>query len=265
MHRTFGCDVWRCPCGGQRRVVALVTRRRTAEELLRNVGVLDVAPPLPWAPGPPRLALLQERPRRAAAPGVDVGGLVCATSDDLPVSPSPFSPSAARPVRRRSRAAAPPRGLEPSIFLTFLTNGENLLLLRDRRVATSFAVEALRIFDHYHFRVAQLEAKAGKRALHLLRPPRKAGDTLASASAKRSGGSSPRPALLPTTMAKRVVSAVAAIGGRAARSAASISRARRDEDTAPLQPITAQARTRGPHSLSSGTRAQCRSSVAVNS
>jgi len=56
--RTWGCDVWRCPCGGQRRVVALVTSRRAAEELLRNMGMLDVAPPLPQAPGPPQLPLL---------------------------------------------------------------------------------------------------------------------------------------------------------------------------------------------------------------
>ena len=29
-------------------------------------------------------------------------------------------------------------------------NGENLLLIRDRRVAVAYTVEALRIFDHYH-------------------------------------------------------------------------------------------------------------------
>ena len=34
-------------------------------------------------------------------------------------------------------------------------NGENLLVIRDRRIAVSYTVEALRIFDHYHFRVAQ--------------------------------------------------------------------------------------------------------------
>ena len=50
-------------------------------------------------------------------------------------------------------------------------NGENLLLIRDRRVATSFVIEALRIFDHYHFRVAQQEAATAKRVLELARPP----------------------------------------------------------------------------------------------
>lgn len=56
--RTWGCDVWKCRCGGHRRVVALVTNRRTAEEMLRNMGLLDVAPALPQAPGPPQLPLL---------------------------------------------------------------------------------------------------------------------------------------------------------------------------------------------------------------
>ena len=34
-------------------------------------------------------------------------------------------------------------------------------------------IEALRIFDHYHFRVAQREAKKAKKKLQLARPPRK--------------------------------------------------------------------------------------------
>ncbi len=55
-------------------------------------------------------------------------------------------------------------------------NGENLLLIRDRRVAVSYAIEALRIFDHYHFRVAQLDAKKAKKKLQLSRPPRKPGE-----------------------------------------------------------------------------------------
>jgi phosphatidylserine/phosphatidylglycerophosphate/cardiolipin synthase-like enzyme len=51
-------------------------------------------------------------------------------------------------------------------------NGENLLLIRDRRIAVSYLVEALRIFDHYHFRVAQLEAKKAKKQFVLAMPPR---------------------------------------------------------------------------------------------
>ena len=49
-------------------------------------------------------------------------------------------------------------------------NGENLLLIRDRRVAVSYMVEALRIFDHYHFRVAQEEATEAKKKLVLATP-----------------------------------------------------------------------------------------------
>ena len=55
-------------------------------------------------------------------------------------------------------------------------NGENLLVIRDRRVATSYMVEAIRIFDHYHFRVAQQQAKERRETLELVRPPRNAGD-----------------------------------------------------------------------------------------
>ena len=55
------------------------------------------------------------------------------------------------------------------------SNGENLFLIRDRRVAVAYLVEALRIFDHYHFRVAQAEAKKANKTLHLLKPPRQSG------------------------------------------------------------------------------------------
>ena len=56
-----------------------------------------------------------------------------------------------------------------------IKNGENLLLIRDRRIAVSYVVEALRIFDHYHFRVAQQEAKKAKKELVLAKPPRSPG------------------------------------------------------------------------------------------
>jgi len=48
------------------------------------------------------------------------------------------------------------------------SNGENLMLIRDRRVATSFLVEALSMFDHYSFR-AKYNANPFPPAL--LRPP----------------------------------------------------------------------------------------------
>jgi phosphatidylserine/phosphatidylglycerophosphate/cardiolipin synthase-like enzyme len=55
-------------------------------------------------------------------------------------------------------------------------NGENLLLIRDRRIAVSYVIEALRIFDHYHFRVVQQEAKKARKKLQLSKPPRKPGE-----------------------------------------------------------------------------------------
>jgi len=55
-------------------------------------------------------------------------------------------------------------------------NGENLMLIQDRRVAISYMIEALRIFDHYHFRLAMQEGEADSTAITLKRPPRKVGD-----------------------------------------------------------------------------------------
>ncbi len=55
-------------------------------------------------------------------------------------------------------------------------NGENLLLIRDRRIAVAYMIEALRIVDHYHFRVARQEARQARRELVLARPPRAAGE-----------------------------------------------------------------------------------------
>lgn len=57
-----------------------------------------------------------------------------------------------------------------------LKNGENLLLIRDRRIAVSYVIEALRIFDHYHFRVVQEEAKKARKKLQLAKPPRSPGE-----------------------------------------------------------------------------------------
>ena len=53
-----------------------------------------------------------------------------------------------------------------------LSNGENLLLIRDQRVAVSYMVEALRIFDHCEFRLAQANADTAQKTLQLARPPR---------------------------------------------------------------------------------------------
>lgn len=47
--RTFVNDVWACPCGGMRRVRALVSNPRTAEQMLRSMGRLQPAPRDPSA------------------------------------------------------------------------------------------------------------------------------------------------------------------------------------------------------------------------
>jgi PLD-like domain len=57
-----------------------------------------------------------------------------------------------------------------------LKNGENLVVVRDRRIAVSYMIEALSLFDHYSFRVAQETAAAKGQKLHLARPPRASGE-----------------------------------------------------------------------------------------
>jgi len=56
------------------------------------------------------------------------------------------------------------------------SNGENLLVIKDRRIAVAYMIEGLRIFDHYHFRVAQNDAADSGNGIALLTPPRKPGD-----------------------------------------------------------------------------------------
>jgi phosphatidylserine/phosphatidylglycerophosphate/cardiolipin synthase-like enzyme len=51
------------------------------------------------------------------------------------------------------------------------TNGENLLLIKNRKIAVSYMIEALRIFDHYEFRVAQKDAKKARKKLNLQPAP----------------------------------------------------------------------------------------------
>ena len=52
-----------------------------------------------------------------------------------------------------------------------LQNGENLLRIRDRRIAVSYMVEALRLFDHYRFRVVQAGAGGPVTPFVLKEPP----------------------------------------------------------------------------------------------
>lgn len=53
-------------------------------------------------------------------------------------------------------------------------NGENLLLIRDRRVAVSYMIQAVTLFDHYHFRNLQAKADASRKPIQL-KPAPKAG------------------------------------------------------------------------------------------
>lgn len=53
-------------------------------------------------------------------------------------------------------------------------NGENLVLIRDRRVAVSYMIQAIAMFDHYHFRVDEAASKKKKKPLQLRKPPKTA-------------------------------------------------------------------------------------------
>jgi len=54
-----------------------------------------------------------------------------------------------------------------------LKNGENLVVIRDRRIATAYMVEALRIFDAYQFRVSFKKPKPKPAAGAAPTPPKK--------------------------------------------------------------------------------------------
>ena len=55
-------------------------------------------------------------------------------------------------------------------------NGENLVIVKDQRIAVSYMIEALSLFDHYSFRVAMKQASTKGEKLHLFRPPRAPGE-----------------------------------------------------------------------------------------
>ncbi|BBU30266.1 hypothetical protein BTHE68_40000 [Burkholderia sp. THE68] len=56
------------------------------------------------------------------------------------------------------------------------SNGENLLVFEDQRIATAYMVEAIRLFDHYEWRVARHNAKADGKPLVLRKAPRHPGE-----------------------------------------------------------------------------------------
>lgn len=47
------------------------------------------------------------------------------------------------------------------------SNGDNVLVIRDKEIATVFAIEALRLVDHYHFRANSAAAKTKKQPIRL--------------------------------------------------------------------------------------------------
>jgi phosphatidylserine/phosphatidylglycerophosphate/cardiolipin synthase-like enzyme len=53
-----------------------------------------------------------------------------------------------------------------------LKNGENLLLIQDQRVAVSYMIQAVAMFDHYEFRDAWAKAAGASKKLYLLQPPK---------------------------------------------------------------------------------------------
>ncbi len=55
-------------------------------------------------------------------------------------------------------------------------NGDHLICLEDRKLAIAYAIEALRMFDHFHFRVKAREAGAPSE-LRLAKPPAPGGRT----------------------------------------------------------------------------------------
>jgi hypothetical protein len=59
--------------------------------------------------------------------------------------------------------------------LPTISSGLNLLLIRDQRIAVSYMIEAVRIFDHYEFRTKQETAKTALTQLALHKPPRQPG------------------------------------------------------------------------------------------
>ena len=53
-------------------------------------------------------------------------------------------------------------------------NGENLILFKNRRIATAYMIESLRLVDHYHFRASRAEAKAKQEPMNLKDAPMQA-------------------------------------------------------------------------------------------
>ena len=128
----------------------------------KRVGGIDLQNRTATSAGQPGGARRRTHPSRSSRSPPAAAAIACTTS-----SSSSTSTSRARRVYLGSYNFSDAADTK---------NGENLLLIRDRRIAVSYVVEAVRIFDHYHFRVAQRDAKKARKKLELARPPRQAGE-----------------------------------------------------------------------------------------
>ncbi len=166
-------------------------RSRTMSSLLYSLGALQNSR------GPVRDAIEAVRGREDLfVSGIvekKAGGLEIqpAVGDPLIATPSALSKAVPEPFRSEPTRTAPLRMHHKFLVLDFdrptarvyvgssnfdgntdFQNGEHVLVIRDRRVAVSYAVEALRLIDHYRFLVASQEARASKQPLALRMPPR---------------------------------------------------------------------------------------------
>ncbi|MDP1901725.1 MAG: phospholipase D-like domain-containing protein [Rubrivivax sp.] len=126
-----------------------------------------------------------------------LGGIVLVTPDgnEAPLSPAALGANVPQPFRREPVGGAGVRMHHKFVVIDFdkptarvytgsynfsgaadLKNGENLLLIRNRRVAVAYMIEALGLFDHYRFRVKQAQATRSRQPLTLKRPPRAPGE-----------------------------------------------------------------------------------------
>ena len=66
LRRTFAIDVLQCPCGGRRRLVALIEKREAIVAILNHLGLPTEVPTFAAAQPPPLLYSLEEgnEPRR---------------------------------------------------------------------------------------------------------------------------------------------------------------------------------------------------------
>ena len=55
-------------------------------------------------------------------------------------------------------------------------NGDHIVMIEDRKVAIAYAIEALRLFDHFHFRVRLKEGETKVERMTLAKPPATAND-----------------------------------------------------------------------------------------